>query len=68
MHVQSVAGLLAGVSGLPVLTVLRKYEDFCTTHRPHPEPGHRSARCEMASPAWTTSAFGGATTGLGVQS
>jgi hypothetical protein len=35
------------------MTVLREYEDFYNTHRPHPtlktKPRH-SARCQMASP------------------
>jgi putative transposase len=46
-----------------LMTVLREYEDFYKTHRPHRilNQPRRSARCQVASPAWTTSASGGAT-------
>ena len=46
-----------------LMTVLREYEDFYNTHRPHRtlNQAARSARCPMASPTWTTSASGGVT-------
>jgi hypothetical protein len=40
-----------------LMAVLREYEGFYNTHR----PARRGARCQMMSPAWTTSASGGAT-------
>ena len=46
-----------------LMTVLREYEDFYTTHRPHrtwTRP-RRSARCPTASPAWPISGYSGVT-------
>jgi transposase InsO family protein len=48
-----------------LMSVLREYEDFYNTHRPHRTLNQaaplRSARCQMASLTWTTSGSGGAT-------
>jgi putative transposase len=44
-----------------LMTVLREYEDFYNTHRPHRTVNRprNSARCQTAPPTWTTSASGG---------
>ena len=46
-----------------LMIVLREYEDFYNTHRPHRTLNRprRCARCQMASPTWTTSGSGGVT-------
>jgi putative transposase len=49
-----------------LMAVLREYENFYNTHRPHralnqAAPLRRCARCQMASPTWTTSGSSGAT-------
>jgi putative transposase len=46
-----------------LMTVLREYEDFYNTHRPHRTATRprRSVRCQTASPIWAISGSGGAT-------
>ena len=46
-----------------LMAILREYEGFYNTHRPHRTLNQAAPlrRCRMASPTWTTSAFGGAT-------
>jgi hypothetical protein len=46
-----------------LMAVLREYEDFSNTHRPHRTLNQAAPfrRCQMASPTWITSASGGAT-------
>jgi putative transposase len=46
-----------------LMTVLREYEDFYNTHRPHRTCNNplRSARCPAASPTCTISGAGGVT-------
>jgi transposase InsO family protein len=46
-----------------LMTVLREYEDFYNTHRPHRalKRPRRFARCPAASPAWTSSRSGDVT-------
>ena len=45
------------------MAVLREYEDFYNTHRPHRTLNQAAPlrRCQMMSPTWATSASGGAT-------
>jgi hypothetical protein len=45
------------------MIVLREYEDFCNTHRPHRTLNklRRCARCPTVSPTWTVSGFSGVT-------
>ena len=46
-----------------LMTVLREYEDFYNTHRPHRTLNQAAPLrpLPMASPTWTTSAFFAAT-------
>jgi hypothetical protein len=46
-----------------LMTVLREYEDFYNTHRPHRALARprRSAHCPTASPTWTISGSSGVT-------
>ena len=46
-----------------LMIVLREYEDFCNTHRPHRTLSRprRCARYPTASPTWTISGFSGVT-------
>jgi transposase InsO family protein len=46
-----------------LMTVLREYEDFYNTHRPHRalKQSSRSARCPMAPPTWIRSGSSGVT-------
>jgi hypothetical protein len=46
-----------------LMIVLREYEDFCNTHRPHRalNQARRSGHYRKLSPAWTSSGSGGVT-------
>jgi Integrase core domain len=46
-----------------LMIVLREYEDFYNTHRPHRTPARprRCARYPMTSPTWISSGFSGVT-------